>query len=530
MRSKGSTTRLHKIRSVTRLRTAIFICGLFLLFMPDVHWWHEEGDNRFTVFLNGFEMGTVEDADIVPELFRDARRELAAEREGMSFLRLTELDTTGEELIRGDIDDLSTVRRNIKTAISSEITSGYSKAYSIKVGKTMVNVAGAEEARKLLQETIDVYDKSGDFVVDLVADHCRELNVLVPRVERREEEEEEEPLLSFGGAANITDDEENWEPEDKEIGFDSFDYGIEEMGFSETVEVVEAYLPNESILDYEEARGKLTNLQELQQIYKVKSGDTLSKISLEVGLPLDEIIALNETLDNENSIINVDQELIITVPEPELSVVWTETTRDDEVFDLPVEYIYNDEWYTNKSETLQQPSSGYHETVSQITRKNDEELDREVLYEEVGVEAVAKVVEVGTKIPPTYIKPLAGGRISSGFGRRRNPFTGAAGANHAGVDIATPTGTPIWASSGGTVVWAGWNGGYGYLVSINHPDGRQTRYAHLSKIYVSVGQYVSQGQVIAASGSTGNSTGPHLHFEMRIGGVAYNPMDYVNLY
>ena len=153
MRSKGSTTRLHKIRSVTRLRTAIFICGLFLLFMPDVHWWHEEGDNRFTVFLNGFEMGTVEDADIVPELFRDARRELAAEREGMSFLRLTELDTTGEELIRGDIDDLSTVRRNIKTAISSEITSGYSKAYSIKVGETMVNVAGAEEARKLLQET-----------------------------------------------------------------------------------------------------------------------------------------------------------------------------------------------------------------------------------------------------------------------------------------------------------------------------------------------------------------------------------------
>ncbi len=508
----------------------MFICGLFLLFMPDVHWWHPEGNNRFMVFLNGFEMGTVKEEEEAAEMFRQARLELAAEGEGMSLMQLTELTTTGEELITGDIDDPEQVKRNIKTAISSDITSGFSKAYSIKVGETMVSVPGAEEATKLLQETIDQYDTEGDFKVELVADHSRELNVLVPRVSRREVEEEVPPLLDLGGAAAITDDEENWVYDDEEIGFDSFEYGIEDMSFSESVEVVEAYLPADSIMDYEAAKGRLTDLQELQQIYKVKSGDTLSKISLEVGLPLDQIIALNETLENENSIINVDQELIITVPEPELSVIWTETTRDDEVFDLPVEYIYNDDWFTTKSVTHQQPSAGYHETVSLITRKNNDELDREILYEEVGMEAVAKVVEVGTMVPPTYIKPLSGGRISSGFGGRRNPFTGAAGSNHAGVDIATPTGTPIWASSGGTVVWAGWNGGYGYLVSINHPDGRQTRYAHLSKIYVSVGQYVSQGQVIAASGSTGNSTGPHLHFEMRIGGVAYNPMDYVNLY
>lgn len=529
MRSKGTTTRLHKIRSVTRLRTAIFICGLFLLFMPDVHWWTPEGENRFMVFLDGVAMGTVDDPAKADELYREARRELEASREGMGFMQLPELTTKGEELIRGEIDREEDVKQLIKSTISSELSTGYAKAYSIKVGETMVNVAGAEEAQKLLQETISEYDPSGEFKVELVADHTRELNVLIPRVGRAQEEEEETPVLELGGGAAVTDDEENWVIEEEETGFDSFDYGIEEMGFSESVEVVEAYLPADNIEDYEEARGRLTNLQELQQIYKVKSGDTLSKIALEVGLPLDEIIALNETLENENSIINVDQELLITVPEPELSVVWTETTRDDEVFDLPVEYIYNDEWFTNKSVTRQQPSAGYHETVSLITRKNDEELEREVLYEEVGVEAVAKVVEVGTMIPPTYIKPLSGGRISSGFGGRRSPFTGAA-SSHAGVDIATPTGTPIWASSGGTVVWAGWNGGYGNLVSINHPDGRQTRYAHLSKIYVSVGQYVSQGQVIAASGSTGQSTGPHLHFEMRIGGVAYNPMDYVNLY
>ena len=529
MRSKGTTSRLHKIRSVTRLRVAIFICGLFLLFMPDVHWWHPEGENRFMVYLDGNPMGTVDDAAKAETMYRDARRELALAWQGMSFMQLPELTTSGEELIQGSIDRENDVKNSIKAAISAELSEGYSKAYSIKVGETMVSVAGADEAAKLLQETISEYDTGGDFKVDLVADHSRELNVLIPRVQKAEEIEEDEPVLSLGGGAAITDDEENWEIEDEKTGFDSFEYGIEEMGFSENVEIVEAYLPDDSIIDYEEARAQLTDLQELKQIYKVKSGDTLSKIALEVGLPLDEIIALNDTLENENSIINVDQELLITVPEPELSVIWTETTRDDEVFDLPTEYIYNDEWFTNKSETLQQPSAGYHETVSQIKRKNNEEQSREVLYEEVGVEAVAKVVEVGTMVPPTYIKPLSGGRISSGFGGRRSPFTGAA-SSHAGVDIATPTGTPIWASSGGVVVTAGWCGGYGYLVSINHPDGRQTRYAHLSKIYVSVGQYVSQGQVVAASGSTGQSTGPHLHFEMRIGGVAYNPMDYVNLY
>ena len=83
------------------------------------------------------------------------------------------------------------------------------------------------------------------------------------------------------------------------------------------------------------------------------------------------------------------------------------------------------------------------------------------------------------------------------------------------------------ASSGGRVVSAGWNGGYGYSVLIQHPDGRKTRYAHLSKITVSNGEYVTQGERIGLSGNTGNSTGPHLHFEMIINGSAVNPLNYI---
>ena len=91
-----------------------------------------------------------------------------------------------------------------------------------------------------------------------------------------------------------------------------------------------------------------------------------------------------------------------------------------------------------------------------------------------------------------------------------------------------PIGTAVMASSGGTVTRAGWGSGYGYVVYIQHADGRETRYGHLSKVLVSVGQKVSQGQKIALSGNTGRSTGPHLHFEIRINGQAVNPLNYLN--
>ena len=138
-------------------------------------------------------------------------------------------------------------------------------------------------------------------------------------------------------------------------------------------------------------------------------------------------------------------------------------------------------------------------------------------------EAVAAIIERGTKARPTYIKPISGGSVTSGFGYRS--FRGS--EFHAGVDWGVPTGTSIFASSAGTVASAGWGGGYGYCVFINHPDGRQTRYAHMSRVLVSAGQYVNQLDKIGLSGSTGDSTGPHLHFEMRIGGQAVNPLDYI---
>ncbi len=136
------------------------------------------------------------------------------------------------------------------------------------------------------------------------------------------------------------------------------------------------------------------------------------------------------------------------------------------------------------------------------------------------------VVKRGTQIPPRYIRPIKGGRKTSGFGRRKAPTAGAS-SYHKGVDWATATGTTVRAASGGKVTKAGWGGAGGYVVYISHGNGRETRYKHLSKILVSVGQSVKQGDRIALSGSTGVVTGPHLHFEIWINGKPVNPLDYV---
>jgi murein DD-endopeptidase MepM/ murein hydrolase activator NlpD len=122
----------------------------------------------------------------------------------------------------------------------------------------------------------------------------------------------------------------------------------------------------------------------------------------------------------------------------------------------------------------------------------------------------------------SLIRPISG-TITSRFGARSSIRSSA----HTGLDISASKGTSIAAAASGTVTFSGYKGSYGNMIVITHSDSVQTYYGHCDKLYVSAGTYVSQGQTIAAVGSTGNSTGPHLHLEVRVNGVAYNPQNYV---
>jgi murein DD-endopeptidase MepM/ murein hydrolase activator NlpD len=231
-------------------------------------------------------------------------------------------------------------------------------------------------------------------------------------------------------------------------------------------------------------------------------------------------MALNG-MSNADAIIRDGQELIIAVPEPELKLRITMGEVYEEDYNEDPVIIENDSWYTTKEVVLEEGTTGHRERNDVVVYENGVEASREMLHENIMVASTAAVIEKGTIIPPTYIKPLSGGHYTSGFGYRW-------GRLHKGVDWGCPVGTTVYASCGGTVIQAAYSGGYGNVVVISHPDGRMTRYAHNSKLLVKVGQHVEQGEAIALSGSTGNSTGPHVHFEIYINGSAVNPLKYIS--
>ncbi len=243
------------------------------------------------------------------------------------------------------------------------------------------------------------------------------------------------------------------------------------------------------------------------------------------------------------------------------------TSDDDKIFDMikseGTTYYRYYAILENQEEKIYVPNfSSAEEIVNKLKEKNSSNMENITISEKYDTElkemaaiddAVAKLytepkkivvaskkitssnktssgtVNTATNISSTkvslgisLIKPVSG-IISSRFGARSSIRSSA----HTGLDIATSTGTPVTAAASGTVTFSGWKGSYGKLLVITHSNGIQTYYGHCNSLNASVGQNVVQGQTIAAVGSTGNSTGPHLHFEIRVNGVAYNPQNYL---
>lgn len=525
-------SRYHKKCRVAGLRVGIIVIALSALFMPTLRPVKSVGNNIFTIVVNGKEMGKVADEETADRLLNQARRNVAGSSVEVVMIE-ADSQIVGSEVLRGTMDDDALVVSNIMNEYKTSIKETMEHSYTVKIDDYMVNVSSEKEVVALLEAAINRYAEEGSFTVDLMSDNARKLPVLIPTITKTSTADEEPQAVVAG---DFLDGDgfyrefdrifEEAKPEE-EISFDDFDYGITNVSFANTVEVVESYLPTSQIKKLDVAIEEITKDKEQKTIYEVVSGDSLSLISQKTGISIDQIIELNESIADQNSIIRIGDELTVTVPEPELSVRREELVYYEGTYEAPVIYQYNDSWYTTTEKTLQDPSSGYHKSVQKITYLNSKEISTEVVMEEIVAEAIPKIVEKGTKIPPTYIKPISGGRISDGFGSRPAVFKGMS-TYHGAVDWATPTGTSVVASCGGTVTFAGWKGSYGNVIFITHPDGRETRYAHLSKVLVSKGDYVSQGQKIALSGNTGASTGPHLHFEMRIGGKAVNPLKYIS--
>ena len=521
---------------------AFLSCFCMMLVTPFIGEQFGFANSFSNVYLDGEYIGAIKDPANVEALLLDARLQLAKEQKEMILAEVDCYYTPVEEMFSKSMSEhelYDKLYNHLKNA-SVDIQ----RAYLMKIGTYTVYLNTIEDVYKVLDLAKEKFDPENRFQVNIIADDEREINmytaelisshvqvqdietvgIRVSEIQLRDVLETDEPQTQETEEPVADEPEEEVQEEEIPEPLAPEEDGLKGMAFGEKVEISEAYVSKSLITSPEEAADQITKESEKNEIYVVQSGDTLSTIANGHGLYVKDVLALNSGL-TERTMLQIGDEIIITVPQPELTIMTIEQSTYEEEYFAEVEYVYNDNWYTTKSVVLQEQEAGYHEVTALITKRNGTEESREMIDEVVLKEPVKKIVEVGTQPPPTYIKPLSGGRQTSGFGRRKAPTKGAS-TNHRAIDWATPTGTAIWASSGGTVSVAGWQSGYGYVVYINHPDGNQTRYGHLSKILVSPGQKVKQGQKIALSGNTGRSTGPHLHFELRVNGTPVNPYNY----
>ncbi|MDK2786893.1 MAG: hypothetical protein PWP07_118 [Epulopiscium sp.] len=300
---------------------------------------------------------------------------------------------------------------------------------------------------------------------------------------------------------------------------------VVEASFVEEVEIGPLFVESlDMILTKEEAVSALTKSTEQEKTYTIQEGDTLWSISGKYDMSVEDLLKANTDLE-EDSLLQIGQEISLVIPKPVVSVITKEKFTYTEPIEKPVIYKEDNTQYKTYLKVEQHGEEGEKEITAYKVRINGYEEGREIISEKVIREPKEAILIVGTQTPPpksatgSFKMPVSG-TLSSPFGSRWGTF-------HAGIDLAAPIGTPVYAADGGVVVEAGWHGGYGYLVRIDHGNGFETYYGHTSKIYVTVGQKVAKGEKIAAVGSTGNSTGSHLHFEIRKDGTVKNPYNYL---
>ncbi|MGI5895065.1 MAG: peptidoglycan DD-metalloendopeptidase family protein [Candidatus Merdivicinus sp.] len=308
----------------------------------------------------------------------------------------------------------------------------------------------------------------------------------------------------------------------------------EVVSFVKDIELREGLYLTESLVSSEEMENLLLSNQQSERVYIVEEGDSPIQIANKNGLTYAEFKALNP--DIEESCM-IGQETLISTEKPFLSVrvVRQETTTEEIAYET--ETTKDNSQYVGYTKTVQEGKNGTQQVTASVEYVDGYETSREILSTEVIEEPVTKKVVEGTKQKETY----SSGKIlsaSSGSGNYGGNFLWPVSSGgyiscyyssgHRAIDIACPYGTAILASASGRVILAGWYDSYGKAVIIDHGNGVQTLYAHNSSLNVSVGDYVSQGQVIAGAGSTGYSFGNHCHFEVRINGGRYNPLNYLN--
>ncbi len=287
-----------------------------------------------------------------------------------------------------------------------------------------------------------------------------------------------------------------------------------------------------SIIDTDWLVSQLTSIKANAGYYIAEEGDTLAGICDKVGITLRQGRLMNPLL-GEGALAAGDH-VKIRDEIPFLSVNVSVTEEYDTPVAYATEYYNDDSLYNGVSRVTTAGVNGINHITASVTYVNNIETSRRITSAGVVSNPVTERIALGTKIPPEQYSSA-----DAGYGKFIWPmevgkshvseltYWDGGYAGHVGIDIVQSYGAPIYAGASGTVMHSGWNYGYGNCVIIDHGNGYQTLYGHCSELLVSVGEQVIQGQMIAKEGSSGYVTGPHLHFEVRMGNVKLNPINYL---
>ncbi|MCR4962291.1 MAG: peptidoglycan DD-metalloendopeptidase family protein [Firmicutes bacterium] len=426
------------------------------------------------------------------------------------------------------------------------LVSANSSAYVLVAdGKEIATLASMTEAEAAIDQYIE--NKSAEYGMDIVYSDDLEINkvstagvILSSAMEAADALDGNLHLMAKAEAICINGVESLYVP-DEETAREAIDLAkqyyadddsddILSVTVAEQVSVIPTLADIDQVLPAEEAKNMLLyGCPDAKYYFVATEGETFAEIAERNGVSVESLKAINTVIADKDA-LTLGTAVALSQPAPMISVLVEKEVVQTQA--IPYSVVHQDNSNMNRGEekVISEGIDGLEEVTLRVVVSNGETVSSEQISATTLVEPVDQVVERGTKV--VLSSRSFGG---SGSGVVGWPYTGTITSRfgwrsrgwHSGLDIAGPVGEAIYAAESGTVTYAGWYYGYGNLVKIDHGSGMETYYGHLSAIYVNVGDTVERGQHIAALGNTGNSTGPHVHFEVRFDGTAYNPLDYL---
>lgn len=302
---------------------------------------------------------------------------------------------------------------------------------------------------------------------------------------------------------------------------------VKQIKFKNSVEIKPVNVMLTSVMTSSEAESILEKGGQLTIQHIVMEDEDETSMGKTYGVSSDSIHVMQDENGEVHSVAESGDKVQLSKKSDPIVVTMKESGTMSEVIEYRTIKRKTKKMYKGDTEVIQKGVNGRQIITGTLVYENGKEVSRDISKKEVLKKSVDKIVLVGTNNKPkwyptgTYIVPVKNEVITSYFGSRW-------GRVHGGLDFGMPIGTPIYASDGGTVSRASYYAGYGLCIEVTHNNGTFTRYGHCSKVVVNVGDKVAQGEKIGEVGNTGNSTGPHLHFEIHPNGGEYvDPYPYI---